>query len=43
MAVDDSGAVRGGVRADEVIAQLAAQRTAEDDARNALAYEHGLG
>ncbi|MBF6210901.1 ATP-binding cassette domain-containing protein [Nocardia puris] len=43
VAVDDSGAVRGGVRADEVIAQLAAQRTAEDDARNALAYEHGLG
>lgn len=34
VAVDDSGAARGGIRGPEVLEQLAGQRTAEDDARN---------
>ncbi|WP_280478615.1 ABC transporter ATP-binding protein [Nocardia cyriacigeorgica] len=34
VAVDDSGAVRGGILATEVVAQLAEQRAAEDAARN---------
>ncbi|MFI9509281.1 ABC transporter ATP-binding protein [Nocardia sp. NPDC052566] len=42
VAVDDSGAVRGGVLATEVLQQLAAQRATEDAARNREAYEHGL-
>ncbi|MBF6344013.1 ABC transporter ATP-binding protein [Nocardia cyriacigeorgica] len=34
VAVDDSGVVRGGILATEVVAQLAEQRAAEDAARN---------
>ncbi len=39
VAVDDSGAVRGGIRAPEVLEQLAGQRTVEDDARNRHFFE----
>ncbi|WP_067688170.1 ABC transporter ATP-binding protein [Nocardia jejuensis] len=39
VAVDDSGAVRGGVLASEVIAQLSRQRTAEDEERNRAFFE----
>ncbi|WP_330250096.1 ATP-binding cassette domain-containing protein [Nocardia sp. NBC_00565] len=42
VAVDDSGAVRGGVLATEVLQILAAQRAAEDAERNRLAFEQGL-
>ncbi|MEV6278208.1 ABC transporter ATP-binding protein [Nocardia sp. NPDC051832] len=42
VAVDDSGAVRGGVLATEVLQLLADQRAAEDAERNRRAYEHGL-
>ncbi|MEV6134668.1 ATP-binding cassette domain-containing protein [Nocardia sp. NPDC051990] len=39
VAVDDSGATRGGIRAPEVLEQLAGQRTAEDDTRNRHFFE----
>ncbi|MCP2316226.1 osmoprotectant transport system ATP-binding protein [Nocardia amikacinitolerans] len=42
VAVDESGLVRGGVLAADVIAQLAAQREAEDLERDRLAREQGL-
>ncbi|MGF6883337.1 osmoprotectant transport system ATP-binding protein [Nocardia sp. GAS34] len=42
VAVDDSGAVVGGVLATEVIDQLAQQRSSEDTARNQLVAEQGL-
>jgi osmoprotectant transport system ATP-binding protein len=39
VAVDDSGAVRGGVLATEILAQLAEQRTSEDAERNRHFFE----
>jgi osmoprotectant transport system ATP-binding protein len=42
VAVDDSGAVVGGLLATEVIDQLAQQRSSEDAARNQLVAEQGL-
>ncbi|MGW0245173.1 ABC transporter ATP-binding protein [Nocardia goodfellowii] len=42
VAVDDSGAVRGGVLATEVLQLLAEQRAAEDAQRNRQVFEHGL-
>ncbi|WP_225725036.1 MULTISPECIES: ABC transporter ATP-binding protein [unclassified Nocardia] len=41
VAVDDSGAVRGGVLATEVVAQLAGQRATEDAERNRHYFDKG--
>ncbi|RJO80353.1 ATP-binding cassette domain-containing protein [Nocardia panacis] len=42
VAVDDSGAVRGGVLAEEVLEQLSRQRSAEDAERNRHYFEQAL-